>query len=89
MHLSSQSQDINHFEQILAPLNKTNRGESGEKARIDILWVLSWITFPGMVLMHDTITVLGVTQLTFIIERSIYVDSTNNIRASNETAIRC
>ena len=32
---------------------------------------------------------IGVTQLTFIIERSIYVDSTNNIRASNETAIRC
>jgi len=34
-------------------------------------------------------SVVGVTQLTFIIERSIYVDSTNNIRASNETAIRC
>ena len=32
---------------------------------------------------------IGVTQLTFIIERSIYIDRTYNIRASNETAIRC
>ena len=34
-------------------------------------------------------TVLGVTQLTFIIERSIYIDNTNNIRAKNKTAGRC
>lgn len=37
----------------------------------------------------DLVDYVGVTQLTFIIERSIYVDSTNNIRGSNETAIRC
>ena len=32
---------------------------------------------------------IGVTQLTFIIERSIYIDNTNNIRACNDQTFRC
>ena len=32
---------------------------------------------------------IGVTQLTFIIERSIYINNTNNIRACNQTANGC
>lgn len=34
-------------------------------------------------------SLIGVTQLTFIIERSIYINNTNNIRACNQTANGC
>ena len=49
---------------------------------------------PGTLDLHELYAykpedLIGVTQLTFIIERSIYIDNAYNIRAYNEAAFRC
>ena len=67
-------------------------------ALYDLIAIPLSLLFTGLVIFFmrgrsstsfDTPDRIGVTQLTFIIERSIYIDNAYNIRAYNEAAFRC